>query len=111
MNEQQKDAAKEAAIGQIKLLINSLLPIAGPYINEAFFELRSRIKQERINRFLQGMIETMKQSDINSVDTTIFKAEEFGDFIETLLLKVSRTKSDEKIKAFQLLFKQQIIEP
>lgn len=92
-----------------KELTNSiirLIAIAEPTINVGleFFEYRNRVKQNRINKFielLQGYLET---SGLNKkIDFDLLNEEEFTDLFEAVFIRVSRTRAIEKLDRFKLI--------
>ena len=103
----KKVILKEVGVSAIKGAIGAI-PFAGTALNEVIFEGRSRLKQERINNFilmLQGYMENVSESD---TDFNYMKTEEFSDIIESVLIRVSNTRSLEKRKRFRNLLIGQI---
>ena len=88
----------ELATSAVKSLIGAI-PYGGALINEIAFDYRSRIKQERLNGFTNLLAEFF----IDHPDTNIenLKTEEFSDLFESVLHKVSQTRSKEKHKRFR----------
>ena len=94
-NDDKKIILKEIGVSAIKVAIGAI-PFAGTALNEVIFEGRGRLKQERINNFilmLQDYMENLSESDI---DFNYMKSEEFSDIIESVLIRVSNTRSLEK---------------
>lgn len=89
---------KEIGVSIRKLLLSSV-PGIGQFIDEIFFELRSRIKQERLNNFVELLSESLTNNGI--VDVENLKSEDFGDLLESVLKRVVQTKSKEKHKRFR----------
>lgn len=81
----------------------------GGWCNEYFFDKRSRIKQNRFNHFTEWVSDGM--SDLSKVEKDRMEDEDFGDFFETVVLQVLRTKSKEKLKRFRTVLLNQITNP
>ena len=78
----------------------SLIPFAGPALTELVFDYNGRIKQNRLNRFIELLSDYFKD---NSTDTNIenINTEDFNDLFESIIKKVFTTKSEEKVKRFR----------
>lgn len=83
----------------------------GNAINEFAFEARGRIKQERINNFINNFAEYLGKFKKNEIHIDQIKEEDFGDFFEELIIKVSKTHSEIKKDAFRNLLINQLIHP
>lgn len=88
---------KEIGIGILKVSISSI-PYVGSLINEILFDIRGRIKQERINN-LVGILDE-RVNAIDELNKEIIYSEEFSDLIEKIFIKASQTKSKEKAKLY-----------
>lgn len=77
------------------------IPIVGWGINEYLFDRRSRIKQERVNRFCEVLQNAMSNILEEEIDFDYMKSDEFGDIFESVINKVLQTSSEEKIKRFR----------
>jgi hypothetical protein len=100
----------EGRLSVLKGLIGAI-PYAGTAINEVLFEARGRLKQERVNSFIEefsAYLNKFKEDDLN-IDQ--IKSEEFGDLFEELLVAISKTRSIEKRKAFRNLLVNQLLSP
>lgn len=64
------------------------VPLVGQALMEVVFDRRSRIKQERINRFFIDLSETIHKKVNGKIDYDFLKSEEFSDLFEEILLKV-----------------------
>ena len=91
---------KEYLISTFKGLVG-VIPFAGTFINEVAFEARSRVKQNRVNNFIQEFSEFMDKETEDSVKLDSVNREEFGDIFEELILSVSKTSAKHKIKIFK----------
>ncbi|KQS93665.1 hypothetical protein [Chryseobacterium sp. Leaf394] len=101
---------KYTQITGLKILIQSL-PYIGTPLNEFLFEHRGRIKQDRINNFVQNLKDYLETINENVINSEYINSEEFGDIFETILEKISRTESDEKLKRFKQILVRQIEVP
>lgn len=98
-----KDYQKELITSTLKTTI-SLIPIYGGIINEIVFEYSGRLKQKRLNQFTELLIDYINESNIETNLDNIDK-DDFTDVLESILLKVTRTKSLDKLKHYRdLLF-------
>lgn len=88
-------AAKEYGIGVLKGIIGAL-PYVGTLVNEALFDARSRLKQERLNAFFASVAESVEKLDRESIDHAYLGTEEFSDLIEDICLRVARMRSDQR---------------
>lgn len=97
---------KYSQVTGLKILIQSI-PYIGTPLNEILFEHKGRIKQERLNKFLQNLKDYFETVNEVSINDSYINSEEFGDIFESVLEKVSKTSSEEKLKRFkQILIKQ-----
>lgn len=76
----------------------SLLGSFGTALDELFFEQYGRIKQERVNSFVESFLQHLEK---NKIDIKTLDPENFGETFEAILSRVSRTKSKEKIIRFK----------
>lgn len=106
----RNEIAKEGGISTLKGLIGAI-PFAGTALNEAIFEARGRIKQNRVNKFIKEFSEFLGQFSEEEMNLEQIGKEEFGDFFEELIIKVAKTSSTIKLKALQNLLANQLIEP
>lgn len=70
------------------------LPFYGSVMKEIFFDYRSRLKQERLNSFIE-LLENYF-SNHKGIELENFQTEEFSDLFESVIKKVLETKSREK---------------
>lgn len=77
----------------------SLIPFAGTALTELVFDYNGRIKQERLNRFMELLSEYFSQN--HNVKIENIKTEDFNDLFESIIKKVVITKSEGKIKRFR----------
>lgn len=115
-----KDILPESAITLSKVLIAASAgviagdPIIGAgtatFLTETFFGIRGRLKLKRSEQFIIEFSNYIKSInpdfDIETVDS-----EDFGDFFEQVLIKVSQTNSVKKLEGFKKLTANQILNP
>lgn len=98
----------EIIITSIKSTLG-LIPYFGTALNESIFEHRSRVKQNRINDFVQSLSDYFEKLEIEHPKTSHILSDEFGDIFETIIRKVSQTSSKEKAKRFKLILANQLL--
>ena len=102
--------SKETGISILKGLIGTI-PYAGTALNEILFENRSRIKQRRVNSFIENFSKYLKQFNKEELKLEQITNEDFGDFFEEIILKVSKTRSQIKVEKIKNLLTNQLIKP
>lgn len=75
------------------------IPIGGAALDELFFEYNGRIKQNRLNNFVQILAEAFTEGAEINLDN--IKTEDFNDLFEAVLRKVVQTKSERKLLRFK----------
>lgn len=106
----RKEYIKETGIATIRSLFGAV-PYAGTALNEVFFDLRSRVKQNRINEFVDELTLYVEEVCDENIDIEYIKSDKFGDIFESILRHVANNSSKEKIKYFkQILVKEMIME-
>ena len=101
---------EELAISFTKSLLGAV-PYIGSGLNEVIFEYRSRVKQERINRFVNELSNFFESINPQDIDLENIKKDEFGDIFESILKRVSLNKSNEKLKRFKKILINEILNP
>jgi len=104
----KKDQITEAAISMAKSAF-STIPFAGGALNEIFFDYRSRLKQNRLNSFVELLSAFF--SGHPDIDQERLKTEEFSDLFESVIRRVLQTKSKEKHLRFRDILTRQILYP
>lgn len=104
------DKKTDIAITSIKSILG-LIPYFGTAINESVFEHRSRVKQKRINDFVQSLSDYIESLNLDNPSTKHISSDDFGDVFETIVRKVSLTSNKEKVNRFKLILANQIINP
>lgn len=96
---------KEVTVSTVKSLFGAV-PYVGQLLNEVAFDYRSRIKQNRLNQFTVLLSEYFERA--GGVNTENIKNEEFSDLFESVLRRVTQTKSEKKHKRFRDILINQI---
>lgn len=68
-------------------------PVVGSVLNNIFFEFRSRVKQERLNKLVEVLEKDLANLDLNPQK---LQTEENLDLFETIFKKVADTRSEQK---------------
>lgn len=98
------DSKKEAAISIIKSGLSNV-PFIGQLLTEVLFEYSGRIKQQRLNDFIEIMKKSIEDTS-PSFDIEKIKSENFADLLENVLRKAAYAKSKKKLVGFKnILFK------
>lgn len=101
---------KATAEATAKGLIGAL-PFVGTALNELLFDARGRMKQERINKFVQAFHAYLAGLQEGDLHVDQIEKEDFGDFFEALLVRVARNHSEQKREAFLRLLSNQLRRP
>lgn len=104
----KKDQVTEAAISMAKSAF-SAIPFAGGALNEIVFDYRSRLKQNRLNSFVELLSAFFTVHP--DIDPEQLKTEEFSDLFESVIRRVLQTKSKEKHLRFRDILTRQILYP
>ncbi len=72
------------------------IPYVGTLLNEAIFEGRARIKQERLEKFVEELAGILQTLESDKIDTAYIQSEEFVDFLEDVLIRAAKTRAEEK---------------
>lgn len=78
----------------------------GPSLTDAVFDLRDKLKQKRVNEFVESIATYFGSEKLRNIDERRLATEAFSDIMENVLVKVSKTRSIAKIA----LFKQVLID-
>ena len=74
------------------------IPFAGTALNEAIFDLRARLKQERLVKFVEYLADIVRTLESDKIDTAYIQSEAFVDFLEDVLIRATKTRAEEKRK-------------
>jgi len=85
----------QSAESVIRGLVGAI-PYVGTALNEAIFDLRARLKQERLERFVAYLVENLQTLEADKIDAAYLQSEEFVDFLEDVLIRAARAKGEEK---------------
>ncbi|MFC0878982.1 hypothetical protein ACE01N_20475 [Saccharicrinis sp. FJH2] len=103
-----KDTNKEIVISTAKSIFG-VIPYGGALLDELFFEYNGRIKQNRLNHFIEILVEFFTE-DAN-VKIENIKTENFNDLFESVLRRVVQTKSDLKLIRFKDILLKELENP
>lgn len=91
-------ALRETTISLLKIKINFTFPIGGAIINELLFDLYGRIKQERVNQFVDVLGAKFEKLESSVVSSEYLHSEEFHDLILKVFEVASKSNIDIKRK-------------
>lgn len=100
--------SKEILVSATKIIFGNI-PFAGPALDEIFFEYRGRLKQERLNKFVELLSEYFEKGQ--NLDLENLKTEDFSDLFEAVIKRVVQTKSEDKHRHFRDILISQIKNP
>ncbi len=101
---------RETGVAITKGLIGAI-PYVGPLLNESVFEARGRIKQHRINTFINELIKYMENITEEEIKVDHIKSEAFGDVFESIIMRVLQNNSEEKLHRFKKVLVKQMVNP
>ena len=84
----------QSAESAIRGLVGTI-PYVGTALNEAIFDLRARLKQERLERFVAYLVEGLRTLEADKIDAAYLRSEEFVDFLEDVLIRAAKAKGEE----------------
>jgi hypothetical protein len=91
---------KQVLIGVAKSSIAAAFPYLGGVLNEALFEVRGRIAQDRINQFVENFLAHLNDLGV-TLDEEIISSEDFNDIYAAIIKRVVDTKNEYKLKTFR----------
>src|SRR5690606_21477899 len=89
---------KEILNSSIKSIFGAV-PFVGSLFDELFFEYNGRIKQKRLNHFIEILADNFTQESDIKIEN--IQTEDFNDLFESVLRRVVRTKSEWKLNKFK----------
>jgi hypothetical protein len=104
------EIAKQSGVGALKAAIGAI-PIIGSALNETFFEIRGRVKQERINSFVEELGAFMSELKDVQLDIHQITREDFSDFFEAVIRSVANNRSEKKKEVYKYLLVNQLENP
>jgi hypothetical protein len=99
---------KEIAVSTIKSIFG-IIPYGGNALDELFFEYNGRIKQNRLNRFIEILAENFTAE--SGIILENIKTEDFNDLFESVLRRVVQTKSELKLIRFKDILLRELSSP
>lgn len=75
------------------------IPFGGSLLDEVVFEYSTRIKQNRLNNFIEILSYGFNEN--SGIDLDNIKSEDFLDLFESVLRRVVRTKSESKLRKYK----------
>jgi len=92
---------QQVARSILNVIIRNIHPVFGVIISESIFDYWGRIKQDRVNAFGVKLKEYFETVSDQEIDEEFLRSEDFAQFFEMVIRKVSETKSEEKLKIFR----------
>jgi hypothetical protein len=89
---------KEITVSVLKSIFG-VIPYGGAALDELFFEYNGRLKQNRLNRFVEILAENFTKNAVINIEN--IKTEDFNDLFESVLRRVVQTKSELKLLRFK----------
>jgi hypothetical protein len=89
---------KEVSVSVLKSIFGTI-PYGGALLDELFFEYNGRLKQNRLNKFIEILAENFTKN--TEIDLSNIKTEDFSDLFESILRRVVQTKSELKLLRFK----------
>lgn len=89
---------KEIIISTAKSIFGAI-PYGGSLLDELVFEYNGRIKQKRLNNFIEILAKNF--TDDSQINIENIQTEDFNDLFESVLRRVGRTKSERKLQKFK----------
>ena len=74
------------------------IPYVGTLLNEAIFDLRARLKQERLEKFVEYLADSLQTLEHDKIDVAYIQSAEFIDFLEDVLIRAAKVRAEEKRK-------------
>ena len=72
------------------------IPYVGTALNEAIFDLRARLKQERLEKFVEELASILQTLESDKIDVVYIQSAEFVDFLEDVLVRAAKVRAEEK---------------
>lgn len=89
---------KEISVSVLKSIFG-VIPYGGNALDELFFEYNGRIKQKRLNRFVEILADSFTKDTLINLEN--IKTEDFNDLFESVLRRVVQTKFELKLVRFK----------
>lgn len=92
----------KAATESLFKTLFALVPLGGgQLLSEAFFDYRSRVKQDRLNHFLESLISYFQNNGGPGLEAGLIESDAFGDLFESILRRVVLNHHPEKMLRFR----------
>ncbi len=91
---------QQAAASILNVLTNSI-PIVGPALSEGLYNYWNNVKQERLNIFVEKFKDYLEKNNNDEINPEFLRTEDFAQFFELVLRKVTETKSHKKLEVFK----------
>ncbi|MEM7106437.1 MAG: hypothetical protein AAF502_25135 [Bacteroidota bacterium] len=92
----------------LRALIEAI-PYVGGSIN-TMIDHRNRVKQKRLNHFVELLRQYFEGQKEDRIKLHVLDTEEFGDLFESVISRVVKTKSEEKLNRFKNILVNQLSE-
>ncbi len=102
-----KELSEETKIS-IKKGLLGLVPYGGQALMEYFIEHRTRVKQNRINSFIDSFINFLSSHIENEEELNNLDDENFHDIFESILIRISKTNNKAKRDRFNKILLKQV---
>lgn len=99
---------KEIIISATKSIFG-VIPYGGAALDELFFEYSGRVKQNRLNKFVEILAENFTQDSGLNIEN--IKTEDFNDLFESVLKRVVQTNSELKLIRFKNILIKELSTP
>lgn len=100
MEEDKKLQVVSALEGMYNATVGQL-PVIGPVFTELAFGYSGRLKQERLNHFLEMLKTYFEEIGVEELNKDNILTEDFHDLFEAILSKVTKTKSEAKLERYR----------
>ena len=99
MTENQSNRVQETIIGLVKSTFGAI-PYVGTLLNEVFFDMRTRIKQNRFKNFIYELKIRIERLEEDSIKINTLNTEQFSDLLEITVRNILENRSKEKTQIF-----------
>lgn len=104
-----KKVDKKEILISIGKSIFSNIPIAGTALTELVFDYNGRIRQNRLNNFIEILAEGFTQN--SGINIENIQTEHFNDLFEAVLKRVFQTNSERKLQRFKSIIISELKSP
>lgn len=100
---------KEYGIATIKGALGAV-PFVGTFLNEVTFDARSRVKQYRVNSFIEEFGKYIEDQGVEKISADNLDPEKVGDILEEVIISVTKTSAEHKRNVFKKILLKQFSE-